>query len=219
MVEVATAGVATAAPSLLSIWLLGISVGLTACAATCLPFLGTWSLGRGGGARGALLDTSFFLSGKVVAYGVLGALAGALGEWLSRSLESTLGLWAVGLAGVAAGVWLLLPVPEKSACGVSVKKVAAPPFILGFAMSLIPCAPLASLLALAAMGSDPLLGMGYGVVFGLGASLTPLLVVMPMVGSLGKLLVTDRPWLSVWLRRGAGLVLLALGLGRLIRAW
>ncbi len=31
-----------------SVWLLGVSMGLTACTVTCLPFMGTWVLGHGG---------------------------------------------------------------------------------------------------------------------------------------------------------------------------
>jgi hypothetical protein len=29
-------------------WALGLTMGLTACTVSCLPFMGTWVLGRGG---------------------------------------------------------------------------------------------------------------------------------------------------------------------------
>ena len=65
--------------TLFSIWLLGVSLGLTACTATCLPFMGTWILGRGGSQMQALRDTALFVSGRIVAYGLLGGLAGGAG--------------------------------------------------------------------------------------------------------------------------------------------
>ena len=48
-----------------AVWLLGVSMGLTACTVTCLPFMGTWVLGRGGSKREALLDTGVFVLGRV----------------------------------------------------------------------------------------------------------------------------------------------------------
>ena len=39
--------------TLFAVWLLGVSLGLTACTVTCLPFMGTGVLGRGGGADSA----------------------------------------------------------------------------------------------------------------------------------------------------------------------
>ena len=48
-----------------AIWLLGVSLGLTACTATCLPFMGTWILGRGG-SQGQAWPTAFWAPLRVV---------------------------------------------------------------------------------------------------------------------------------------------------------
>ena len=103
--------------SLFSVWLLGVSMGLTACTVTCLPFMGTWVLGRGGSNREALLDTGVFMLGRVTAYSLLGGLAGALGVWLTQALSSGVGNAFIGASEPCRRVWLLLPARRKTPCG------------------------------------------------------------------------------------------------------
>jgi cytochrome c-type biogenesis protein len=204
------------APTFLSVWLMGVSVGLTSCAATCLPFLGTWSLGRGRGGLAALGDTGLFLAGKIVAYAGLGAGAGWLGSWLGESLNGGMGHLAIGLSSLFAGLWLMATGRKPKGCQTKQKTATLPPFFLGFSMSLVPCAPLASLMALSALTGDLTQGAGFGALFGLGTALTPLLIMIPLLGFFGRNLTFDRPWLGEWLRWGAGITLCLLGLRRLL---
>jgi cytochrome c-type biogenesis protein len=204
------------APTILSVLLMGVSVGLTSCAATCLPFLGTWTLGRGRGGWSAFTDTAFFLAGKILAYALLGAGAGYLGHWLTDSLSGGVGHIAIGISGIIAGAWLMVPKRKSSQCPPKKKGASLPPFLLGFSMSLVPCAPLTSLLALSAMTGQTFQGAQYGALFGIGTALTPLLVIMPLVGVMGKIIIQDRPWLGKWMRLMAGATLCILGLRRLM---
>ncbi len=196
-------------------WGLGLTMGLTACTVTCLPFMGTWVLGRGGSVRGALRDTGLFLLGRLFAYSLLGALAGALGGWLAHALDSGIGHAAIGLASITAGAWLLLPA-RRQACATMRRAATMPPVLLGFSLSLTPCAPLAALLAACAVSGGGIEGMGYGLSFGLGAALTPLLLLLPLLGLFGDKLRENRPWLVKWTRWGAAAVLVAVGLCRLM---
>lgn len=198
------------------VWLLGLSMGLTACTITCLPFLGSWVLGRGLSARAAFLDTAVFLLGRVSAYTVLGAVAGMLGGWLAAVLEAHAGQIIIGVAATVAGLWLLRPDTAHAPCGPARRGDRMPPFVLGFALSLAPCAPLAALLAACALSGELLAGAAYGAWFGVGAAVTPLVFVVPLVGLSGRKLLAGRPWLAAWLRRGAGALLIALGLRRLL---
>jgi thiol:disulfide interchange protein DsbD len=88
--------------------------------------------------------------------------------------------------------------------------------LLGFSLSLTPCAPLASLLAVCAAAGSVQLGMANGVMFGLGAALTPLLILLPLISLLGKQLRDNRDWLTRWIRWGAAAVLIVLGLRRVL---
>lgn len=202
--------------SLFGVWLLGLSMGLTACTVTCLPFMGAWVLGRGGDNRAALRDTGVFLLGRVTAYSLLGGLAGALGAWLTHALSGGIGNAFIGVASIAAGLWLLLPSRLNGGCSAARNAASTPPFLLGFSLSLTPCAPLASLLAACALSGGALPGVGYGLSFGLGAALTPLLVIVPLMGLFGQTLREGRQWLGRWLRWGAAAVLVAIGVRRLL---
>lgn len=199
----------------LGVWLLGVSMGLTACTVTCLPFMGTWVLGRGADRGEALRHTGIFLAGRIAAYALLGGLAGALGALLTKALASGAGNAAIGGASVAAGLWLLRPEVRRGACGAARRGAGMPPFLLGFSLSLTPCAPLASLLAVCALSGGTLAGAGYGLAFGLGAAVTPLLLLVPLFGLVGRSLRDGRAWIGAWIRFGAAAVLLVLGLRRL----
>lgn len=197
----------------LSAWLLGASMGLTACTVTCLPFMGTWVLARGGAA--ALGDTGVFLAGRLAAYTALGLAAALAGTWLARTLAGGTGQLVIGGASLAAGLWLLRGPDGHRPCAAARAGGRLPPFALGLSLSLVPCAPLASLLAFAAQAGSPGQGAAYGLAFGLGAALTPLAVVLPLLGRFGERLRQGRAGLGLWLQRGAALVLVALGLNRI----
>lgn len=215
--------------TLAAVWLLGVSMGLTACTVTCLPFMGTWALGRASGKGEALLHTGVFLAGRVITYTLFAALAGAAGLGLARAMGGPWGNAAIGGASIAAGLWLLARSagPARNTCGAVPpgltiapirihrrKADALPPLFLGAALSLTPCAPLASLLALAAHAGSAAQGATYGAAFGLGAAVTPILLLVPLAGRLGRELRAGRAWMSRWLLWAAAAVLILLGLRR-----
>lgn len=202
--------------SLLTVFLLGVSLGLTACAVTCLPFIGTLAFGKAGGRRAGLIDTGLFLGGRLLAYSVLGGLAGLVGAGFVKWLAGGLGNLLIGV--VACLTALLLAIPSRKShatCGRPQKLTNYPPFLLGIALTLIPCAPLATLLATAAAGSSVGQGALLGLVFGLGALLTPMIVLIPACASVGAHLRADQPWLADLLRLGAAVVLLLIGCRRI----
>lgn len=212
---------------LATVWLLGVSMGLTACTVTCLPFIGTWALGRASGQAEAFLHTGVFLAGRVATYTLLAMLAGAAGNGLTQALGGAWGNALIGIASIVAGLWLWAR-PTKKTCAVppaptfvSVrihrnKADGLPPLFLGATLSLTPCTPLASLLALAAQSGSPAQGAAFGLAFGLGAAMTPILLLVPLAGRLGRELKSGRAWLARWLTTGAALVLIVLGVRRLM---
>lgn len=199
-----------------AIWLLGVSLGLTACTATCLPFMGTWILGRGSSQVQALRDTALFVTGRILAYSLLGAIAGGAGLWLSQVLRGGIGNAVIGLSSIVAGLWLLRSGKTHVPCGAMRGAGSTPPLMLGFSLSLTPCAPLASLLAVCAAAGSIQLGMVNGVAFGMGAALTPLLILLPLISLLGKNLRENRDWITRWIRWGAAAVLILLGVRRIL---
>jgi thiol:disulfide interchange protein DsbD len=209
---------------LLTVWLLGVSMGMTACTVTCLPFMGTWALGRASGTVEAFAHMGAFLAGRIVTYALLGALTAAAGRGLAAALGGGLGNFVIGAASVAAGVWLLKR-PRRAAHTApasaplrfqrDTRRDGLPPLFLGAALSLTPCTPLASLLALSANAGAVAQGAAYGLTFGLGAAMTPILVLVPLAGRLGRELRAGRSWVGTWLVWGAAAVLVALGTRRI----
>ncbi|MFH0933979.1 MAG: sulfite exporter TauE/SafE family protein, partial [Pseudomonadota bacterium] len=116
--------------TLFTVWLLGVSLGLTACTATCLPFMGTWVLGRGGTQMQALRDTALFVSGRILAYILLGALAAGAGAWLSQVMRGGTGNFVIGAASIAAGLWLLRSAQAHAPCATSRRAGSTPPLLL-----------------------------------------------------------------------------------------
>jgi thiol:disulfide interchange protein DsbD len=197
-----------------SVFLLGLSLGLTACAVTCLPFIGTFALGKAEGRSSGMRDTAYFLGGRLISYTLLGALAGALGAWFVRELAAGAGNLVIGLSSLFAAAWLIWPTPTHRGCRPARRFAKLSPMLLGIGLTLIPCAPLATLLAAAAAGGSSFQGAYYGLLFGMGTLLTPMLVLIPSVASIGQALRTDRAWLLPWMRAGASLVLVLLAYTR-----
>lgn len=201
--------------SAFSVFLLGLSLGLTACAVTCMPFIGTWVLGRAESMKGAFRDTASFLGGRLVAYACLGGIAGAMGEWFVKELAGGTGNAAIGLAAIFSAGWLAWPTTASRTCGFRNRLNGLSPFLLGVALTLIPCAPLATLLATSAAGGSVERGTFLGLVFGLGALMTPMLVLIPMLANFGRHLRHGRGWIVPWIRGAAAITLLILGKNRL----
>lgn len=205
--------------TLAPVFLLGVSLGLTACAVTCLPFIGTYAFGRAAGYRSGLADAALFLCGRLIAYTLLAALAGGFGAWFVKHLAEGHGNLAIGLAALFSAALLVAGNrgSAHAACG-RARQDALPPLLMGLALTMIPCAPLAALLASAAAGGSAGQGAMIGLAFGAGALLTPMLVLIPLTAHLGQRLRVDQPWLAGLLRHAAAAVLVMIGLRRIAAA-
>jgi cytochrome c-type biogenesis protein len=206
--------------SLGTVFLLGISLGLTACAATCLPFIGTLVLGKAQGRRAGMVDATLFLSGRLIAYTALGTLAGASGAWFVKNLAGGTGNIAIGVVSMLSALWLIFGRDEAAhrSCRSTQAGAALSPLAMGIALTLIPCAPLTTLLATAAAGDSAWHGGLMGLVFGLGAMFTPMLVLIPATASVAERLRIDQPWIAGVLRYLAAAVLAGIGIRRIAAA-
>lgn len=198
-----------------TVFFLGMFLGVTACAVTCMPFIGTWAFARAEGGRLAWRDTAAFLAGRLVAYTILGLLSGAFGAWFVSQLASGLGNLAIALAAIGAATWLAWPRPSHHLCGTGRVLAGLSPFAIGGALTLIPCAPLATLLASCAMSGSALRGMLFGLLFGAGALVTPMALLIPAAAGFGRHLRQNRVWLTPWLSAGGAAVLFILAKTRM----
>jgi thiol:disulfide interchange protein DsbD len=152
---------------------LGLVYGATVCSMTCLSYLGPYLLGTGNGFRDGLLSSLSFGLGKICCYVFLGGLAGYLGQNLTYSPAQT---WAMGL--VLIGVAISMPFVARGCrdkCHQGSKRASL--LTLGAATSLVPCPPVLAILTLAAGQGSMVTGMGFGLFYGLGIIISPLLLV------------------------------------------
>ena len=153
---------------------LGLIYGTTVCSMTCLAYIGPYLLGTGDGFRDGVLSSLAFGLGKICCYVFLGGLAGYLGRKLAYSPAHT---WAMGL--IIIGVALSMPFIAKRRCRNRCRggRQRASLLTLGAATSLVPCPPVLAVLALAATRGSMFTGMGFGLFFGLGIMISPLILV------------------------------------------
>ena len=164
MVEVDAAGLFT----------LGLIYGTTVCSMTCLSYLGPYLLGTGDGFRDGVISSLSFGLGKICCYVFLGGLAGYLGRELTSSPAQTLTMGII-LIGVAISMPFVTKKSCRNKCHQGSKRATL--LTLGAATSLVPCPPVLAILTLAASQGSMVTGMGFGLFYGLGIIISPLLLV------------------------------------------
>ena len=156
-----------------SLFLLGLTYGLTVCSFSCLPYYGPYLIGSGTGFKDGVLSSCAFGVGKLCMYSALGGAAAMLGRALTASPTHKV---IMGLVLIAVAV--TMPFVTKDGClkrsQVAGKRFSM--FVLGIVSSLIPCPPLASLFVLAAQQGEVLSGVMYGFFYGLGLLVSPMLL-------------------------------------------
>jgi cytochrome c biogenesis protein CcdA len=213
-----------------AVLLAGLLFGAGPCNITCLPYLGPVFLGQQGGWRQGVATVLPFSLGRLSGYSLLGLVAGYAGLGATQWLEQGPAAWLLGGAALLLGGNMIRRAGKAGACTVAATgdgeqplrfaARARPPrrvmplglYGLGLGMAFNPCVPLGSVLAVAAATADPLHGLQLGLAFGLGAVAVPALLFSVVVAHFGAQV---RLHLQRWrqtLERGAGGLLVLLGL-------
>ncbi len=149
------------------------------CVGMCGPLACSWAVGKGGQSA-FMRDTALYHAARLAAYGVVGAIAGAMGtlpkEWLQHrgvAMLPWLLILAFALVGIGADAWL--PKPRFLTMPIARLKLyaarlggTARAMLLGAATPLLPCGPLYMMFALALANGSALRGGEFSVAFGLG---------------------------------------------------
>jgi sulfite exporter TauE/SafE len=203
--------------SLYYLFLSGLVLGSGPCIGFCAPVLAGFVAAYKPTLKKALVSYLFFSSAKTAAYIILGALCGIF----SGILKSDIFVAYLNLASLALGFLILFigtltlifrePLGSKFCsffCRGNLKNAG----LLGFLAGFSPCLPLLGILNyIIIVSHSPLEGSFYALAFGLGTSLSPLIL---MVGFSGKLAATlsASPKLKILIRISSGLILVYLGL-------
>jgi len=176
--------------TLLQLFGIGFSFGLAGpCLLVCTPVLISYLVGKQANSKQALLDISVFLFGRLLAYFLLGYLAGLSGlvlrQFANSGLVSSLKL-AGGIIIILLGIYVWLGrEPLSWLCKRKAGAIfnSGSLFILGFIVGVFPCAPLlALLLEIALISKSPIGGMFYALFFGLGTFISGVIAVGALSG-------------------------------------
>ena len=172
------------------LFLLGLLYGTTVCSLTCLPYLGPYLLSTGRGFTDGVKSSLLFLSGKLICYMFIGGLSAYLGDMLMLD-KSMSAKWIMGIAIIAFG--LSIPFVSRGECcnkrQVMGKNISL--FLLGISTSLIPCPPLVTMFLLAAKNGSVFLGVSYGIIYGLGLILSPIIIAGGGITVISKTIKTE----------------------------
>jgi cytochrome c-type biogenesis protein len=156
-----------------SLFLLGMSYGITVCSFSCLPYFGPYLIGSGTGFKDGVLSTCAFGAGKLCMYSSLGGAAAMLGRVLTFTPTHRM---IMGFVVIAIAV--AMPFVAQGGClkrsQVAGKRFSM--FTLGVVSSVIPCPPLAAVFVLAAQQGEVMGGVMYGFFYGMGLMVSPMLL-------------------------------------------
>ncbi|MDD5173423.1 MAG: sulfite exporter TauE/SafE family protein [Candidatus Omnitrophica bacterium] len=214
----------------LQIFGIGFSFGLAGpCLLTCAPILIAYIAGNRRSQAGVLKDIFMFLSGRLSAYLLLGALAGLSGTALRKFTGSSVSSYLHPLAGAVTILFAVILFTGKS--GVSCSGIPTVHgkmlnfggiFVFGFLIGISPCAPLLALLFDIAIMSKGLLdGVFYTLFFGLGTFLSGLITIGVVTGILTRVpaAFVKSKTAAIIFKTVCALLLLALGLGMILKSY
>jgi len=200
----------------------GLLMGFGPCLLYCAPVLLSYIVGTSDNWRQGLRTTLAFSIARLLAYGLLGTAAGVSGQLIGRFIQSAPLIEILGGVIIAAMGTLMVLGKEAGPRLCTLLRSEGNPALLGFLTGLSPCPPLVGVLIGIALsttspGFNPgLMGALYGLAFGSGTLLSPLLALGPLAGGFSGRLM-GKPILHIWLQRLSGLVLFAFGLHLAVR--
>lgn len=211
----------------------GLVYGLAVCTATCLPYVASYIAGTGADFRKGVMITVFFNSGRIASYAIIGGLVGLFSGLFRLFISSssispikTYSSFALGLVTIGIGSYILLKLKLGSTCNTKHVEVTNMnrkigrfgfdfgAFSLGLSRGLIICPPLIALLVYSLPFSSPLGSVGLAVLFGLGTTISPIILLGGLTGWLLNKAPLLRKWISI---AGAGILIL-LGIITLINS-
>jgi sulfite exporter TauE/SafE len=176
----------------LQLFAIGFSFAIAGpCFLACTPIILTYLVAVDKKWPKVLSSIFIFLSGRILAYLILGWLAGLSAEILNRFLSSNYNLILKplgGLISIILGVFILFAKDSDNFfCRIAQNQTASLGniFILGFIVGVSPCSPLIALLfEIALISRTAITGLFYALAFGLGTCLASLIIIAVLAGLL-----------------------------------
>lgn len=211
----------------LQIFGIGFSFGIIGpCFLTCAPVLITYVAGSKKALPDAFKDIFVFLSGRLLAYLLLGALAGLSGTVLQKFTSSNISSHFKTLAGGVTifFAFLILVYRDDKTCSCPDFRSKlfnfGGIFTFGLFIGLSPCAPLLALLFDITLISKNIVdGMLYALFFGLGTFLSGLIIIGIIMGILTRLpsAIIKSKYVNIIFKIICAVLLAVMGLGLMLK--
>lgn len=206
----------------------GLLYGLAVCTASCLPIVTGYIAGVGAGFGRGVKITLIFNLGRVLAYALIGAIIGLFSGlfrlFVSEAAISPFQIYsslAFGIVSIVIGTSIFLKARKPCDCNVQENKNRFTKtgkagrfgfdfgaFSLGLSRGLIVCPPLIALLIYSLPFASPVGSVGIAVLFGLGTTLSPIL----LLGGVTGWLLNKAPLFRKWISIAGAAVLIGLGI-------
>lgn len=204
----------------ISLFLSGVLLGLGPCLASCGPLLVSYIAASAKGFKQAFWAWFVFSLARVFVYCILGVLAGIFGQFfISHIYPLHIGKY-ISFAG---GVFILIigllvflgKAPDLRICSALnekfIKNDVKSIFLFGVIVGVSPCAPLIGIFATMGLMSRNILdGVIFGLSFGVGTMVSPLLILAVLAGSIEKFLLNQKA--RIIFNRICGIVIIILGI-------
>lgn len=207
----------------MELFIIGITVSLGPCFAFCGPVILPYIAATRRGWKEGLKATLIFLFSRLVAYIILGLLAGLLGRllilWL-RQFEYLIFLIG-GILILIIGLMIIFgkeshPLLCQFLSRQVVDNNIKGPMLLGLIVGILPCLPILAVLSYIALKSQNLWqGAFYGFSFGMGKFISPLIPLGVLASSLPKVLIKNQRIYNFF-NRLCGFILFFIGLNFVI---
>ena len=179
--------------SLFSLFIIGLSSGATACMFSCMPFLAPLLITQSKNLKQSSQVVLPFSLGRIVSYTLIAMIASSSSILVKNILNDGIVFQiTLGTLTILMGTFLLVRAIRNSSKGCSTShnhngqnaKGVLGIFGIGVLVSLNPCAPIVTLIALSANTTMLATAASYGISFGLGAVLVPFVFYTFIVGTI-----------------------------------
>jgi cytochrome c-type biogenesis protein len=209
----------------------GLLFGVVFCTSSCLPYLASYIAGVGADFRKGVKITLIYNAGRVTGYALIGGMVGIFSSMFRFVVdESSLVVfqqyssYAFGIVTMIIGITILMksnsnlhkctPVSNETPDLKKTGRFDVRAFSLGFSRGLIVCTPLALLLLYSVPFATPIDSFAVALLFGLGTTLSPML----LLGGVTGWLLNKAPLFRKWLSIAGGGTLVILGVLTIINA-
>jgi len=205
---------------LISIFIIGLSYGATACMFSCMPFLSPLLISNSNSVKHSMGIILPFSLGRIFSYTVISIIAYFSSFTIKQFLDNnTLTNMILGIATIAMGITLLYKSYKTiSSCGHNTTLVKKPTlnklgfFTIGATMSVNPCAPIMALLGVAINSHSFYEAMLLGLFFGTGAVIFSIIFYGFILSKFIKGFLIQFSSYKIYVERFAALLLVIVGI-------